>query len=240
MNALSLVLISLSCVPCITRDPSNISPCVCFFFTDQSQLIIRIAVNTLAKAKEHRKFCPLEKEGDTGFLGQCLHSCTKLQEILAIGNTWVLTRFWLQQINSISRLYIIHLTPFLTQVLKFPEQNSSERDLHSLWANSPCHQEHCYLLWKTDGYMQTSSSTHNSDIPWLWSPAPSWHHPWLLMVGRLPSQAWGRMPTRAQNCSCSTASPMPFLFTAGCSELVLASDMETSDMHMTDRRATIS
>lgn len=65
-----------------------ISVLVCgFFFTDQRQLIIRIVVNTLAKAKEHGKFCPLEKEGDTGFLGQCLHSCTKLQEILAIGNT---------------------------------------------------------------------------------------------------------------------------------------------------------
>lgn len=173
-----------------------ISVLVCgFFFTDQRQLIIRLVVNTLAKAKEHGKFCPLEKEGDTGFLGQCLHSCRKLQEILAIGNTWALTRFWLQQINFISRLYIIHLTPLLTQVLKFPEQNSSKRDLHSLWANSPCHQEHCYLLWKT-GWVHADKlinpqlrPSHGCDLLLLLAIIPD-----CWMVGRLPSQAWGRMP----------------------------------------------
>lgn len=94
MNALSLVLISLSCVPYITRDPSNISPCVAFY-THKSQLIIRrIVANTLAKAKEHRRFCPLEKEGDIGFLGQCLYSCRIYKTARNVSNWQYMSSYW--------------------------------------------------------------------------------------------------------------------------------------------------
>lgn len=95
MNALSLVLISLSCVLYIARDPSNISPCVVFFLTHKSQLIIRrIVGNTLAAAKEHGKFCPLEKEGDIGFLGQCLHSCTSYKTARNVSNWQYMSSYW--------------------------------------------------------------------------------------------------------------------------------------------------
>lgn len=53
MNALSLVLISLNCVPYISKNPTSTNPCVAdFFLIHKSQLIIkRIVCNTSAKAK---------------------------------------------------------------------------------------------------------------------------------------------------------------------------------------------
>lgn len=138
----------------------------------------------------------------------------------AIGNTWAFTSFWPWQINSISSLYIIQLTPFPTQVLQFPEQNPSETALRSSWANSPCsHHKHSSLLWEKTWWANVEklinpefSSSSGCDLPFLLDIIHKRH-----MVGRLPSQTRGKMPTREQNGSFRSVLPRAFLF---CSEQV--------------------
>lgn len=87
--------------------------------------------------------------------------------------------------NAISRLYIIHLTPFLTQVLKFPKQNPSGKELHSLWACCPCHQEHCCLWWVNADRLSHPELRPCLGCALLLLPDII---PGCWVVGRLPSQ----------------------------------------------------